>query len=304
MAGPLARLLRDGRLHLADGAWGSNLIAAGLDLATDCADHWNLIRPDAVTELVEAFVGAGAEIITSNTFGGNRMRLTSAGLESRVVDINRRGIVLAREAMGPTRLIAASMGPTGIKEIGRYAVEIGRAYAEQATVLADVGADFLLLETMTSPEEARIAVDSVKEATALEVVCSFAFTREVGEGFTTWSGASVGEAVLAVRESGVAMVGANCCAADDGLSELLAALHDAARALPLWLKPNAGYPNVQKGHAVYPTPVAALPLPFGTLADGNVAVIGGCCGTTPEHLKTLAKSVVAWNGTGKNLHRA
>ncbi|MCF6285721.1 MAG: homocysteine S-methyltransferase family protein, partial [Candidatus Hydrogenedentes bacterium] len=234
---------------------------------------------------------------------GNRVRFAAFGLEARLREINQRGVFLARAAAGTDALLAGSLGPTGFKDIGAHAAEIGRAYGEQASTLADAGVDFLLLETMTSPEEARIAVDSLKKSTPLDVVCSFAFTRVTTGAFVTWSGASIGEAVQMVRESGVHMVGVNCVPANEDLHKMLASLHAAAPDVPLWLKPNAGSPHPQYGQPAYPSPVNGISIPSDVLVDMNVAVIGGCCGTTPEHTKVLADSVAAWHGMGKNLHR-
>lgn len=277
-----------GCIHLADGALGTNFIADGLDLTHDCAESWNLSHPDKVLGLARAFTEAGARIITTNTFGGNRLRLEASGRADQLAEINRRGVALARAGASPNSWVAASMGPTGCKDISARSVAIRDAYAEQVDILVDGGPDLLLLETMTSPDEARLALEVVREKTDIPAICSFAFRQRGANRFSTWSGDSVGDAVGVARQLGCAMVGVNCYPADDTLGALLHELHGEAGDLPLWVKPNAGAaPGPQVTHA-YQSPVHRLPVTAQELIHFHVAVLGGCCGTTPEHLHHLA----------------
>jgi len=284
-------LAQPGKLLLADGAWGTNLMALGLDVTQTPAERWNLDHPERIVSLARDFVRAGSTILTTNTFGGNRIRLSRFGLDGHLEAINRRAVTLAREAAMDHTLVGAAMGPTGIQKIRARAAEIRDAFAEQARALAGAGPDFLLLETMTSPEEARIALEAIHAATNLDVVCSFAFTRLENGAFGTWSGAAVGEAVAAAHSGGARLVGLNCCPADASLRPLLEFVHDAAGNTPLWLKPNAGPAHATPGQPPYPHPVHHMPLTAAELLEHNVAAVGGCCGTTPQHVRQLAQRI-------------
>tara|TARA_R110001592_G_scaffold171109_7_gene409125 strand:- start:161 stop:604 length:444 start_codon:yes stop_codon:yes gene_type:complete len=147
---------------------------------------------------------------------------------------------------------------------------------------------------MTSPEEAEIALEALHTTVSTPVVCSYAFTRGSSGDFTTWSGATVESALLTAQEGGAFMVGANCLPADDALDTLLTRIHATTPTLPIWLKPNAGSPIPRDGEVAYARPVHLLPLSSDRLTALNVAVLGGCCGTTPAHIGHLRERRAAW----------
>ncbi len=269
---------------MADGAWGTNLMAAGLDLTNDSAESWNLNHPHVIRHLARAYAEAGAQIISTNTFSGNTFRLAVRKQAHQVRPLNEAGVALAREGAGTGPLIAGSMGPTGIKNIAEQATAIGHAFGEQARILEGAGADFLLLETMTSPEEACIALEHILPGTHLEVVCSFAFRRTESGGFTTWSGAPSTEAIARAQGAGATMTGLNCYPADETLEPLLQGMHAAHPQSTWWLKPNAGNQTADGQRVDYTHPISQLaPSPEQLYALG-LRIMGGCCGTTPAHI--------------------
>lgn len=280
MPGLMERLAESPRL-LADGAWGTELIRRGLDLETDGADCWNLDRPEIVAELARVYA-RHADLLTTNTFGANRLRLARFNRADRTHEINTRAVALAREAargwsrIGPPPLVAGAMGPArGSDHTGLSDGVLFDVFAEQAAALAEACADFLLLETMTYPDEARIAVNAARTACPLEVVCCFAF-RETSPGrYNTWAGHTVAEALEAALDAGAHLVGANCVPATEGLTTLLDIMRASTGDGPLWLKPNAAPPNDWTAQCV------ALLDKLGT------GVIGGCCGTTPDDIARL-----------------
>jgi methionine synthase I (cobalamin-dependent) len=249
---PLLDRLKSTPLLLADGAWGSYFIEQRLDVACEPADAWNLRHPDLVTRLAEEYA-ATADILTTNTFGANRVRLSRYQLNQKMKKINTRGVAILREVERARRildrplLIAGSMGPVrGPNATNPDDHALFDVYQEQAICLAEAGASFLLLETFSDPSETRIAVRAVKSATPLEVVCSFAFRESQPGRYETWSDDSVEAALKTALDEGADMVGANCVPATDALPMLVDTMRRFTGPTPLWLKPNAGTPTGRK----------------------------------------------------------
>lgn len=300
MAALLARL-RNTPLLLADGAWGSHFIEAGLDLDPDSADAWNLSHRGIVAALAEDYVQAGVDILTTNTFGANRIRLARIGQESNLHAINQQGVAIAQDAIRnrasgrQPALIAGSIGPArGPGETRPDDAKLSSIFLEQATALVVAGVDFILLETMTDRAEACIAVRAAKAAGAQDVVCSFAFRESTPGSFETWSGDPVETALRAARDAGADVVGANCVPATAAILPLIRGLRRGAGAAPVWLKPNAGTPTKSKvptpgqplSRYSYPHPLKTAPV--DTILDAlETGIIGGCCGTTPADIAAL-----------------
>lgn len=278
-------------LLLADGAWGTHLIAVGLNPEEESADSWNLTRPHTIRELARAYADAGARIISSNTFGANALRHSACGAGQSLSAVNTAGIELARAGAGSKVLIAGSMGPTGLKDLITSGEVVARAFGAQAAMLEAAGADFLLLETMTSPEEACIALDAIQEQSTLEVVCSYAFRQTPSGNFTTWSGAPAATAISRALAAGATLTGANCYPADETLLPLVAHLHASHPAETWWLKPNAGSPPSAARPQGYTQPITNLVPLLHDLYSRGVRILGGCCGTTPSHIATLSAAL-------------
>jgi methionine synthase I (cobalamin-dependent) len=275
---------------LSDGAWGTELHKRGLDTG-ECPDGWKLTRPECVAEVARSYVEAGSRMILTNTFRANRVALAGYGMDASLVAINRAGVRISREAAGTRAYVIASLGPTGkLLAAGEVDEAVVRtAFQEQAAALAEAGADALLLETMSDLSEAALALAAARE-TGLPVIVSFTF----GSGRNkdrTMTGVTPEGAARQMTDEGAAAVGANCGA---GIADYLPVCRRmrAATTLPIWIKPNAGLPEMCNGVPVYRTTPDEFASHLPSLAEAGASFIGGCCGTSPEFIRAAAKIMV------------
>jgi 5-methyltetrahydrofolate--homocysteine methyltransferase len=288
----LSALLARKAVALSDGAWGTLLAARGLPPGTP-PELWNLERPDAVRAVAAAYVAAGSDIVLTCTFGGTRFKLAKVGLAGKVEEVNRRGAELSREAAAGRALVLASVGSTGefLEPVGDVSESaMTAAFAEQVRALAAGGAEGICIETMTDLGEARCALRAVREATGLPAVVSMTFDRGPA-GYATMMGVRPEQAAAELSAAGADAVGANCGAGLEQMVEIVR-LMAPATSLPLWAKANAGLPELLDGRTVYRQSPADFAERAGELRAAGARIVGGCCGTTPEHIKAL-KSALA-----------
>ncbi len=276
------------RVYVADGGWSTQLHQRGVP-PTAMAEVANFTHADVVVALGRAYLDAGAEFITTNTFGANRLNLERRRIPQTVAELNTRGAELAREAVGTREaLVAGSIGPSGkilaVREIKPE--ELVPVFVEQAQSLRDGGADLILLETFSEIAEVVLAVRAVKDATGLPVIASLSF--DSGPQRTrTMMGAQAGDCAAALEDAGADAVGCNCGGGIQFALPAVVALR-AGTGLPLWVKPNAGLPDLEDGRAVW----KQTPDEFGgyvpQLLDAGANIIGGCCGSGPEHIRRVA----------------
>jgi methionine synthase I (cobalamin-dependent) len=271
---------------ITDGAWSTQLLALGLAPGA-LPDAWNLDRPDRVESVARAYVEAGSQVILTNTFRANGITLEEAGLAGQLAAINRAGVEISRRAAAGKALVFASIGPTGKLlmngEVSRE--EVAAAFAAQAVALAAAGADALLIETMSDVEEAGLAL-SAAQSTGLPVIVSFAFDSGKNKD-RTMMGITPEGAARAMESAGADAVGANCGAGIERFVAVCERLR-AACSLPVWIKANAGLPEMKEGAAVYSTPAGVFASYLPALVEAGAAFLGGCCGTTPEFIRALA----------------
>src|SRR5438270_3931184 len=285
-AHPFLERLRRGPL-LGDGAMGTQLHARGVSFER-CFDELNLTEPRIVEEIHRAYISAGAELIETNTFGANRIKLARHGLEARVRDINFRAVKLAREAReisGEPVFIAGSVGPIGqqLEPIGRIGIaRATAAFEEQIAALLEGGADLLVLETFTNLPELLAAVSAARKTADLPIVAQMTFA----EDGLTLSAEEPSQVVQALERAGVDVIGVNCGVGPQVALQVREAMRQQTR-LPLSGQPNAGLPARVEGRFFH----FATPEYFATFArqaaDLGVAYIGGCCGTTPAHIAAM-----------------
>ncbi|MFO7743458.1 MAG: homocysteine S-methyltransferase family protein [Anaerolineae bacterium] len=282
--------LRSGDVIVADGAMGTMLQEAGLPPGTP-PEGWLLERPEAVVRVHQAYVEAGADLILTCTFGATRPRLERSGLGDRLGEINRRAVEIAREAAGRDGLVAGDIGPTGefLAPLGRLSYEEAvDIFAEQAEALADAGVDVLYIETMAALEEVRAAVEGALQAgEGTPVTATLSFDSH---GRTNM-GVRPEEAAEALLELGVDALGGNCGATLDMTLGAVQAMREVAPRTPLIVKPNAGKPRMVEDEVVYdatPEDMAAYARKF---VDLRARIVGGCCGSTPEHIAAIARAV-------------
>jgi 5-methyltetrahydrofolate--homocysteine methyltransferase len=256
-------------------------------------EEWNFDQPEKVLGLHRAFIDAGSDIILTNTFGATSLRLRETRYAGRARDVNHAAMILAREAASPSPgvLVAGSMGPTGMlmEPLGELTpAAAADAYAEQAAALTEGGADLLLLETFFALDEALAAIEGVRRSSALPLVVSFSFDR----GTRTMMGLSPTQVIESVGPLEVAAIGANCGRSLEDMEHVVHEFAALNAGIPLWIKPNAGLPSMVGDIARYdmgPSEMAEFAARF--IAAG-AQVVGGCCGTSPEHVRAIAASYV------------
>ncbi len=273
-----------------DGAWGTQLQQHGLPVGA-CPDAWNLSEPEKVGAVAEAYVEAGSQIILTNTFGANRFVLTRHNLADKVSEINRTGVEISKRAAGKQALVFASIGPTGVMLMmgDVSADDLKAAFADQARALAEGGADGLVVETMADPAEARLAVAAAKE-TGLPVVACMVYDSGPNKD-RTMMGATPEQAAEQLAEAGADVIGSNCGRGIEGFVDICRRLKEAVK-LPVWIKANAGLPEVVDGQTVYRQTPAEFARFVPELVEAGAAFIGGCCGTTPEFIAAVKGKLV------------
>ncbi len=281
------------RLLVSDGAWGTLLMERGLQPG-ECPELWNVGRPDDVKAIAAAYVDAGSDIIGSNTFGGNRFMLAQHELADQVAELNRAGARLSRTAAGTAALVAASIGPTGkflmTGEVSEEAMH--EAFLEQAHALREGGADCCTVETMAAADEAAIAVRAICE-TGMEAISTFTYNRMPDGSYRTMMGTTPAEAARAVVEAGASVVGANCGQGPDNMVGIVRELRAALPDTPILVQPNAGMPVEEAGRLRYLETPEAMAAFVGALIEAGATIIGGCCGTTPGHIRAIKAAVDA-----------
>ena len=280
----IAELLARGPV-VTDGAWGTELQARGLALG-EHPDAWNLSHPDRVLEVANAYVAAGSQIILTNTFGANRLRLAENGLADKTADINRAGVEISRAVATGRARVFASIGPSGkllmSGDIG--AEELRVAFAEQARALANAGADALVIETMADLEEAKLAVTGAS-TTGLPIVACMVFDSGKNKD-RTMMGNTPEQAAAALMAAGADVIGANCGQGIKGFVVICQRLR-ASTDRPIWLKPNAGLPKLVDGRAKYNVTPDAFARFVPELIKLGASFVGGCCGTRPDFIRTI-----------------
>jgi len=279
---PLHEWLAGGPL-IANGAWGTELQARGLDPGA-APDTWNLTHPERVEAVARAYVEAGSQVILTNTFRANAI-----AMEGDLEAINAAGVAISKRAAAGRALVFASIGPTGkmlmAGEIGPE--QAAEAFAAQAAALAGAGADALLIETMSDIEEARLAVAAGK-STGLPVIVSFAFDSGRNKD-RTMMGATPEAVAAAMVEAGADAVGANCGVGVEYAAGICRRLH-AACGLPIWIKPNAGLPKMEGTAIRYDVSGESFAAHYAAVCEAGASFLGGCCGSTPDFIRALVNA--------------
>lgn len=279
---------------LADGAMGTMLHARGVGF-DKCFDELNLTNPAAVAEIHRAYIEAGAELIITNTFSANRFKLSKHGLQADVAQINRAGVELAKRVVAASFRdvwIAGDIGPLGVRiaPYGRVKPEEAReAFAEQVKALAESGADLIIIETMSDLYEIKEAITAAKENSPLPIIASVTFTRDD----RTLLGDDPAKVAHRLALAGADVIGVNCSGGPSQLLRILKQMRQAEPSAKFWVKPNAGWPEQVSGRIMYPADAEY----FGDYAllfrEAGANIVGGCCGTTPQHIAAMKKSLDA-----------
>jgi methionine synthase I (cobalamin-dependent) len=288
MHATIAQLLNE-RPVLIDGAWGTELQKQGLKPG-ESPEALNLERPEIVEAVAKAYVDAGSRIIITNTFGGTCFTLERHGLADKVAEVNTAGAEISKRAAGDQALVFASVGPTGkMLMMGDVTEdELFDAFCVQAQALAAGGADGLVIETMSDLEEAKIALNACK-ATGLPVVASMVY--DAGADLDrTMMGVTVEQATAELTEAGSDVIGSNCGQGIEGFVKLCATMK-ANTSLPIWIKGNAGLPEMIDGEPIYKTTPEEFASFAKPLIEAGADFFGGCCGTSPDFIRALKQSI-------------
>ncbi len=290
--------LTGGKVLLSDAAMGTYLQKQGMQ-SGECPESWCISHPEKVRTIAEACVAAGSQIVETNSFGANALKLKPYGLSDRVNEFNRAAVSLARAAAGSENFVAASVGPTGriLQEEGGDVdkAEMYDAFKEQIAALAASGADAICIETMSSVQEAVQAIRAVRENTSLPVICTFTF-QAGPKGFRTMMGITPEHAARAAARAGADIVGANC---GDGIVNMIKICQQMRSAEPqvlLMIQPNAGVPRFEDGKTIFDDTPQLMASHVGELLRAGANIIGGCCGTTPLHIAAM-KSALGSNSS-------
>ncbi len=281
------------RVMVCDGAMGTQLIEAGMQPG-ECPEAWNLEHAEEVLAIQKGYVEAGADIVITNTFGGNRWTLARHGKDGELEPLNSAAVKIAREAAGESSFVAGDIGPTGDlpEPYGSKSEEdFVEVFAEQARALA-TGIDVIFVETQSAAAELGAAVLAAKENTDLPVCASASYSRATkGNDYRTMMGDSVEIMVEAALTNGADIVGANCGSVD--ISEMVEIVKMIRRITDKYIlvEPNAGRPVIEGTRTTYPQTPEQMAEHVQALIDAGVNIIGGCCGTTPEHIAAIARVV-------------
>jgi 5-methyltetrahydrofolate--homocysteine methyltransferase len=284
--------INKGKVLVSDGAWGTFLHKKGLKPG-ECPEIWNITRPGDIFDIAQSYVNAGANMIETNSFGGNRFKLSNYGHEDKVCELNKRAAEISRKAAGPEHFVLGSVGPTGkllmMEEVTEE--ELYEAFKEQSMALREGGADAIIIETMTDLEEARIAVKAAHENTDCEVICTMTFDKISDSEYRTMMGISPTEMTAALIEAGAAVIGANC---GNGIADMIGIVKEirlANATIPILIHANAGMPVLVDGETVFPETPADMASRVKEIIESGANIIGGCCGTTPDHIREIRNIV-------------
>jgi len=274
-----------------DGGMGTMLMAAGLK-AGESPELWNIEKPSLVTDIHRKYYEAGSDVVHTNTFGGNTIKLAERGLADKMETINVEAARLAREACPAGKFVAGDIGPTGklLKPLGDLVLEEAEeGFFRQAQALLKGGVDLISIETMFSLEEALAALRASKRLGDVLVITALTFNR-TKKGFFTMMGEGVKQAVSAFEAAGADVIASNCSLGSRDMIDLTKELRAATRK-PILIQPNAGKPVTQKGVTSYQQTPAEFAQDGKEIGNFGADMIGGCCGTNPEFIRALAHTL-------------
>jgi len=293
--GELLKTLEQKRILVADGAWGTLLQVLGLEPGI-CPEIWNAEEPDKVRSVAADYSEAGSDLVLTNTFGGSTLALKRHGLAERTEELNTAGARLSLEG-APGKLVAASIGPTGefFPPMGQVTeAEMKTAFATQIRAVLRTGVRVLCIETMTAVEEAVCAVQAAREVAEelsipVEIMATMTFT-ETPKGYRTFMGVDCQSAVQKLTEAGADVLGSNC---GNGIEQMVPIAREFRRLSdkPILIQANAGLPQIEKGVTVFRQSPEHMARWVPQLIEAGVLIVGGCCGTTPEHIRQIRAQV-------------
>jgi 5-methyltetrahydrofolate--homocysteine methyltransferase len=284
--------LQKGRVLVSDGAWGTFLQQKGLKPG-ECPEEWNITRPEDVLDIAKSYIDAGADMVETNSFGGSLFKLEKYGFGDRVFEFNKAAAEISRKAAGPERFVLGSIGPTGkllmMEEVTEE--ELYDAFKEQSIALDAGGVNAIMIETMTDLDEARIAVKAAKENTSCEVFCTMTFQKIIGGEYRTMMGISPSEMTESLIDAGADLIGTNCGNGIEDMIGMVKEIRSINAGIPVLVHANAGMPCLVDGKTTFPESPSDMAARVKEIIDAGANIVGGCCGTTPEHIRQVREVV-------------
>lgn len=275
-----------------DGAMGTMLMSKGMPEGS-CPDYWGIKNKKLLISIHKAYIDAGCDMIITNTFGANSIKLKRFRLQRKTKDLNKRAVEVARQAAEGKAYVLGDVGPTGeyLKPVGNVEPEeMLHVFTEQVKVLQEAGVDAVILETMSDLEELKTAIMAVKENIKLPLIACMTFQRTAKKGFRTTSGISIPQFVNDSLLSGCDVIGANCSITIADMVELISEMRKLSTSF-LIAQPNAGTPRLVDNKPVYEQSPDEFRKFIPQLIKVGANIIGGCCGTTPEHIRRVKEAI-------------
>jgi len=288
----ITEILRTGKILVSDGAWGTLLHQKGLQ-AGESPDEWSLSHPNEVEDIAVSYIRSGSDIIETNSFGANKYKLEHFGLQDKVSDINYAAAQLSRKAAGKDKIVIGSVGPTGkiliIDDITEE--DLYNCFKEQIIALEQGGVDAVCIETMSDAIESAAAIRAAKDNTGLEIIATFTFDHIGDKEYRTMMGLTPCEAVESALVAGADIVGANCGNGIEGMIEITEIIKENYPDTFILIHANAGLPMLIEGKSVFPEDPDMMASFIPRLVAAGANIIGGCCGTTPAHIKAIKEKL-------------
>jgi 5-methyltetrahydrofolate--homocysteine methyltransferase len=260
----------------------------------DCPEEWNVSHTGIVKEIHKSYFDAGSDVVETNSFGGSKIKLAKYGLGNRTYELNKKAAEIAREVCPKGKFVAGSIGPCGemLEPYGTISKEqVYNGFIEQVKGLQDGGIDVFCIETMMDVEEAKIAIKVIKDNSDLPVIATMTFTKSP-KGYKTLMGNSALDISRELKNAGTDVIGSNCGTGMSDMIEILKEIKKGAGDFYFIIQPNAGLPEMVDGKSVYKESPESMAGKLNELLKLGVNIIGGCCGTTPDHIKSLKKELI------------
>jgi len=282
--------LRQNKILLCDGAWGTFLQAKGMK-PEECPELWNITHKNEVLNIAKDYLQAGSDIIETNSFGGSFFKLSQYGLGDRVSELNMAAASISREAAGNEKYVAGSIGPTGKMLLMGDVTEdeLYNAFCAQAVALEKGGADFIIIETMSALDEASLAVKAARENTKCIVACTMTFNKTPKGGYRTMMGVSPSEMAIHLKGAGAQIIGSNCGNGIEDMIGIVKEIRATDQKIPIIIQANAGIPELIDRKTLFRETPEMMASYVPGLIKAGANIIGGCCGTTPAHISAIGK---------------
>ncbi len=279
------------KIIVSDGAWGTELFKLGLR-AGECPELWNETNREEILKIAKSYIDVGSDIISTNSFGGSSIKLSHYNLENKAYELNKLAAEISREA-AVDKLVMGSVGPTGkfLMTGDVSGEELIESFTNQIKALIDGGVDAILLETFYDIDEAECAIKAARNFADVPLICSFTFDRNTYGEYRTMMGSTPKDVLQAMITLGVDVIGVNCGGGFNNMIDLVKELRDYSHNIPLLVQPNAGLPETIDGRIVYSETPEVISNFVKSFLSIGINIIGGCCGTTPDHIKVIRKVV-------------